>query len=197
MDIKLRIARIALASALPWLTAAPAFAAAKPPSDIARATYTAKLVDASVVVPYLTSLPVTVKLNRLTSVTEALQLDRLLAERGASALHDALSEQTLGQIEIDGGIGDPIRFARRFRDRDGEHLVLVAQRPTSAESTSGAWPAQRYPYLIVTLDLTAEGLGSGELIAAARFRTRKDGRVELDNPGFLASRLLAVRELGS
>ena len=93
--------------------------------------------------------------------------------------------------------GQPIRFARRIEDENGLHVVIVAARSTRTEAMFAAWPVQKYPYLVINLDLPPVTEGSGELIAAARFRTRKDGRIELDNPGFLASRLLAVRELGS
>ena len=78
----------------------------------------------------------------------------------------------------------------------GLYVVIVAARATTSASMFSAWPVQQYPYLVVNLDLPASGEGTGELIAAARFRARRDGRVELDNPGFLSSRLLAVRRLG-
>lgn len=184
---------IGFALAATLLLSVPALAAdaaAEPPLR-----YDARLVDSAVVVPFEGTSQVTIDVDRFTTDSELEALERRLAERGGEAIVDALSEQTLGHVRIAGGIGQPIRFARVLEDEPGRHVVLVVSRPATEGGLFGDYPTSRYPFLVVTLDFSDDGAGTGELIAAARLKTRKDGRVELDSPSFLSSRLLAVRPI--
>lgn len=186
---------IGFALALTLLLPMPALAAdsaAEPPLR-----YDARLVDSAVIVPFEGTSQVTIDIDRYTTDSELEALDRRLAERGAGAALDALTEQTLGHVRLGAtaAAGQPIRFARRVDGDPGHHVVLIVSRPATEAGLFDAYPVSQYPYLVITLDFDGEGPGTGDLVAAARLQTRKDGRVELDGPSFLSSRLLAVRPI--
>jgi len=183
----------ALAAALLFPTPTlAADAAAEPPLR-----YDARLVDSAIVVPFEGTTQVTIDVERFTTDSELEALERRLSERGTQGALDALTEQTLGQLRVGATAtsGQPIRFARRLDADPGRHIVLIVTRETTESGLFGAYPVSKYPYLVVTLDFEGDGPGTGELIAAARLKTRQDGRVELDSPSFLSSRLLAVRPI--
>ena len=60
----------------------------------------------------------------------------VLGKDGLDALEKALEEDSVGRVQLGERTSDPIAYARRFRDGDGEHLILIAQRPIAFQVSS-------------------------------------------------------------
>jgi hypothetical protein len=155
--------------------------------------YLATLVDTSHVLPHAQSVPIRVRLERLTADDRVGDLVRVARENGESALRRALETESVGRLEINGRLGDPIAYARRIEDADGVHLLLIAERSLSLREIFGNRRSVDYPFTVVEIDLAADGSGSGNFYGAARIRPRKDGEIELDGLSPLPARLLAVK----
>lgn len=187
-----------LASALPTLSAAaPGAPAPKAAGDGAyRVSFVGTLADLGDRLPRQTTQPVKIWIDRLTSDSEAEHLSEVVRAKGQNALEQALFEDSVGRLQIGDRLGYPIAFARRFVDADGEHLLLIAQRPISFREIFRNTRSRDYPFTVVELDLDVSGHGSGEVLSAARIRTRRNGEIELLNLDVRAGRLLAVAPVG-
>lgn len=194
--LRTAIAALAAIIALPFLLAAA------PNSPPARAgaeavAFTATLADLGGRASRQGTLPVKIWVDRLTSDEEAAGLADLVRAEGAPALERALFGATVGRLQIGDRLGYPIAFARRFVDEQGEHLLLIAQRPISFREIFRGTRSHDYPFTVVELDLDAHGRGSGEVLSAARVLTHEDGGVEIRNLEVVAARLLAVKPVTS
>jgi hypothetical protein len=164
-------------------------------SDV-KASYLGHLVDISRTFPRDSTRPVKVWIDRLTTDEEAAHLADLARTRGVDALEEALGEDSVGRVQMGERVADPVAYARRFVDADGEHLILIARRPIAFREFFRSARSVDYPFTVIQLDLDEEGRGSGEVLTAARFRLGKNGEIELENYDFIAARLLAVKPLG-
>jgi hypothetical protein len=158
--------------------------------------YLATLVDTSHVLPHAQSVPIRVRLERLTADDRVADLVRVARDKGELALRRALETESVGRLEINGRLGDPISYARRIEDADGVHLLLISERSLSLREIFGNRRSVDYPFTVVEIDLAPDGSGSGNFYGAARIRPRKDGDIELDGLSALPARLLAVKAVG-
>ena len=188
-----------LAISLPTLAAAsPGAPAPQAAGDGAyRVSFVGTLANLGDHLPRRSTQAVKIWIDRLTTDAEAATLAERVRAKGPDALEQALFGATVGRLQIGDRLGYPIAFARRFADADGEHLLLIAQRPISFREIFRNTRSRDYPYTVVELDLDASGHGSGEVLSAARVRTLANGEVELQNLEFLTARLLAVSPLGT
>ena len=171
-------------------------AASEAPASAPQTVYLATVVDTSHVSPRGASMPIRVRLDRLTSDERVAELVGIAHEKGEPALRRALAGEALGRLEIDGRLGDPITYARRIEDADGAHLLLVALRSVSIREVFGSRRSVDYPFTVVQIDLDDAGHGGGAYYGVARVRPQKDGEIEVDGLGILPDRLLAVRAAG-
>jgi hypothetical protein len=166
------------------------------PAPPEKSSYLGHLVDISRTMPRSSTRSVKIWIDRLTTDDEAAHLADLAHTRGVDALEEALGEDTVGRVQVGERTSDPIAYARRFRNGDGEHLLLISRRPIAFREFFRSARSVDYPFTVIELDLDAQGKGSGEVLTAARFRMKKDGMIELENYDFVAARLLAVKPLG-
>jgi len=183
-----RIQPIAIAVCLA-LSAVAVARAASPPAT----TYIATLVDDHAIGLRTSSLPITIRLDRLTTGEEDEAVATAARSGKENVLRDALRRNFVGRIEINGRLGDPISYATRTVDQDGTHLLLIAPRALSPREIFRGWWSVDYPFVVVELDLRPDGTGSGHFYAATRIRTRKDGDIALTDLFFFPSRLMAVK----
>jgi hypothetical protein len=160
-------------------------------------TYVATLVDSTHILPMAESVPITIRLERFTTGSEASHFSDVARARDETALRKALSEDFIGQLRIDNHLSDPIAYARRVDDQSGHHLMLIAQRPLSMREIFQGWPSVDYPFTVIELDLGPNGAGSGTIYLAARIRPHENGEIELVGYDFLPSRLMAVKKVAS
>ena len=160
-------------------------------------TYIATLVDSTHILPMADSVPITIRLDRYTTESEAAHLSDVAKVKNEQGLRQALGEDFVGQLQIDNHLSDPIAYARRVEDANGTHLMLIAQRPLTMREIFQGWPTVDYPFTVLELDLGPNGTGSGTMYLAARIRPRKNGKIELVGYDFLPSRLMAVKKTQS
>ena len=74
-----------------------------------------------------------------------------------------------GVIRTPGSAGYPFRYARRIAAANGdEQLVVVIDRPIGFAEFRQGWQTVDYPFTIVKMTVSAQGGGSGQLLAATR-----------------------------
>ena len=168
-----------------------AFAAAEPAA--VDTVYLATVVDSSHVLPHSVSVPIRVRLDRLTADDRVAELVQVAQRQGESALQRSLQRESVGRLEINGRLGDPIAYARRIEDADGAHLLLIAERSISLREIFGNRRSVDYPFTVVEIDLAPDGAGGGLFYGAARLRPRRDGEIELDGLSLMPARLLGVK----
>ena len=147
--------------------------------------------------PRQTTLPVKIWVDRLSSDAEAEHLGDVARAKGEIALQNALTEDSVGRIQIGDRLAVPIAFARRYSDGDGEHLLLIAQRRVAFGEIFRNTRSSDYPYTVFEIDLDPTGHGGGDVLAAARIYAHRDGQVEIRNLDIVPTRLLGVSPLGS
>jgi hypothetical protein len=155
--------------------------------------YLATLVDTSHVLPGAESIPIRVRLARLTADDRVADLASVAREKGALALRRALETESVGRLEINGHLGNPISYARRTEDASGVHLLLISERSLSLREIFGMRRSTDFPFTVVEIDLAPDGSGTGNFYGAARIRPRKGGELELDGLSPLPARLMAVK----
>jgi hypothetical protein len=158
--------------------------------------YLATLVDTGHVLPRAESVPLRIRLDRLTSDDEADALAKVSASGRELSLRQAFFGRYLGRLEINGRLGDPIVYARRFEDERGSHLVVIAQRFIGLRERFANVRSTDYPFTVIELDFRADGRADGEMSLAARLRPEGGGRIGYQSLGFVPGRLLAVKRLG-
>jgi hypothetical protein len=183
---------VGVALALLASAVAPVFA--KPHQTAAGgAVYHATLIDTSPVLRRSSTAPIRIRLDRLTTDFEVRALSNA-ARRGPAAFREVFFTRAIGRIDIDGRLGDPIYYARRYSDAKGEHLIVVAQRSIDAREHFANRRSVAYPYTVVELDLDAEGQ-MGSYTFAARLEPQRDGTIDYRSLAFVPGRLMAVRQL--
>jgi hypothetical protein len=185
---------ILASAALPSFARAPYFEpGAEAGVDAGGGVYLATLHETTSILGRSITVPIRIRLDRLTTDAEVEALAGA-AKRGQAAFREVFFAQALGRIEIDGRLGDPIYYARRYSDQQGEHLIVVGQRFVSAADHFANRRSVRYPYSVVELDLDAEGT-MGSYTFAARLEPQRDGTIDYRSFSFVPARLLAVRRL--
>ena len=193
------VAALALlaSSALPAAAETPQpFAPIAPFAETARqddggGVYLATLIDTSTVLRRQSTAPIQIRLDRLTTDAEVGALASA-ARQGPAAFREVFFTRAIGRIDIDGRLGDPIYYARRYSDERGEHMIVVAQRFVSAQEHFANRRSVDYPYTVLELDFDADG-AMGSYTFAARLEPRRDGTIVYKSLAFVPARLMAVR----
>lgn len=139
------------------------------------------------------SVDLTMRVREYTSDEELQELAEILAEGGQDALQRRMEKLRLGTIAPTGRLGSDIAVARRRSTENGTRIVLVTARSMSFLELRSGGRSTDYPFSIVRFDLDDEGRGEGQVIAAARVRFDKEGRLEVESLGRGDIRLSRVR----
>jgi hypothetical protein len=195
-----RIVRYAVVAALALVGASSGARAQVATPEAAHSeptTYVATLVDTQNLLRFASTVPMKVRLERLTSDDEAAELSALGGHKRELELRQALYNQYVGRLEIDGRIGDPIVYARRYSDERGEHLVLIAERYIPIWEYFSHLRSVDYPFTVAQLDLAPDGRAGGTIYLAAKVFANDAGELQYQGFDFLPDRLLGVRRLGA
>ncbi len=163
----------------------------------------AREVYAGYVLPNSGSLPrvgaqrLEVIVNEFTSAAETERLVGVLKAKGQRALETAMGKLDIGRVQIGGSPSYPIATAHVFEDKELQtrRLVLILSRPISFAEIFRGDRSRNYPYTLVELALDGPGIdsgGSGEMLAAAKIRLEKDGKVDIENLEAQPRRILKV-----
>ena len=178
-------------SALPAAAETPEPFAVTARQDDGGGVYLATLIDTSTVLRRQSTAPIQIRLDRMTTDAEVGALARA-ARQGPAAFREVFFTRAIGRVDIDGRLGDPIYYARRYSDGQGEHMIVVAQRFVSTEEHFANRRSVDYPYTVLELDFDADG-AMGSYTFAAQLEPRRDGTIVYKSLAFVPARLMAVR----
>ncbi|MEA2599769.1 MAG: hypothetical protein QOF89_761 [Acidobacteriota bacterium] len=137
--------------------------------------------------------PVVIHIDHYSSEAEVQRLKGILADKGPSALRDALWDLEAGYIRVGGGLGYPIAVATSRPDGKGGRVVrLMMDRPISYREAVTDALSRDYPFSYVEIPVNGNGKGEGKFIAAARVSITA-GTVDIESYGIQPLRLLNVR----
>lgn len=180
---------LALASLLVLPLATPALAATQ--SNAPGQRYTAVAMD----LDRGQASQLTIAIERWSSEAERERLMRTMLEKGASALLDTLRDlPRVGYLQVDGGLGWDLHFARKVPDADGgERLIIGTDRPVSFWEASQQPRSIEYPFTVIEIRLK-DGQGEGTLSLATRVIPDKANNiVVLENYDMQRIRLTNVK----
>ncbi|MEO8277216.1 MAG: hypothetical protein ABI639_13465 [Thermoanaerobaculia bacterium] len=160
----------------------------------AREVYSGNLLPNTGSFPRTGSQRIKVVINEFTSADETDRLVGLLKSKGHRALETALSKLEVGRIQIGDKLSYPVASAHVFEDQELQtrHLVLIVSRPISFGEIVRGSRSKEYPYTLVELEVDGAGIGSGEMLAAAKIQLEKDGKVDIENLEAQPRRILKV-----
>jgi hypothetical protein len=117
-----------------------------------------------------------------TSNEEVLQLMEVLHKRGYEQFRGALNGMKKGAIQPIGGRGTKLDLhaAQSFPTEKGRHIILVAESYSWDIGTSFYYD-QRFPFLVIELDINNKGKGKGRIYLSARIKLTSKGTIELDS----------------
>lgn len=137
----------------------------------------------------------TIAIERWSSEAERERLMSTMLEKGASALLDTLCDlPRVGYLQVDGGLGWDLHFARKVPDVDGgERLIIGTDRPVSFWEASRQPRSVEYPFTVIEIRLK-DGQGEGTLSVATRVIPDKANNiVVLENYDMQRIRLTNVK----
>lgn len=117
-----------------------------------------------------------------TSNEEVLQLMEVLHKRGYEQFRGALHGMKKGAIQPIGGRGTKLDLhaAQSIPTEKGRHVILVAESYSWDIGTSFYYD-QRFPFLVIELDINDKGKGKGKIYLSARIKLTSQGTIELDS----------------
>ncbi len=137
--------------------------------------------------------PVVIHIDHYSSDAQIANLKGILADKGPSALRDALWNLEAGYFRINGGLGYPIAAATSRPEGNGGRVVrLMIDRPISFREEVNDTLSRDYPFSYVEIHLDGSGKGEGKFIAAAKVSITA-GTVDIESFGIQPLRLLQVK----
>ncbi len=130
--------------------------------------------------------PVTVRVNRIMSQSEAEPFVRAFKAGGAAALRKQLAGiPPVGTVRIGGGAETPTRLAIARSVGDGRLVTIVADQPLVfvGAGVPGAKSKEGYDFAVIDLQIDAKGSGSGTVAPAAKIKLNQDAFVVEDYSG--------------
>jgi hypothetical protein len=176
------------------------FALAAVPEDAeGDVQYTGVLIGTGGVVGGATSW-VDMYVERFTTQEETLELLKILDENGQDALVRRLEKRDIGSINIPSGSGPQggrvgLSVARKIESETGTIIRLFTARPMTFLERYRGGRSQDYPFGLIELMLDKDGNGQGAVVAAAKVKITKEGRLELESLGNQYIKITNVRRV--
>jgi hypothetical protein len=119
-----------------------------------------------------------------TSDEEVLQLIDVYTKMGYEQFRAALHGMNKGTVQPIGGRGTKLALhaAQSFPTKKGRQIILVAESYSWDIGTSFSFD-QRFPFLVIQLDLNKKGTGRGKVFLSARIQLTSEGIIEMDSYG--------------
>lgn len=143
-----------------------------------------------------TSLPFTLRINRLTSADEVRQLNSALQEGRQDELLRELSRLDAGRIQIGSGVGLPANAIIVDNQGNGRTKITVLyQRDVRFGELRRGARSTNYPFGYAEM-YVGRGDNEGMLIPAAHVRLRDGNTWEVEDFGTFPARLMGLRVRG-
>jgi len=139
---------------------------------------------------------VLVSVDRWTTPQDREKLLTVFNEKGPDKLLDALVDSPkVGYIRLPNTLAWDLRYAFQTPLPDGgRRVVLITDRPISVEEARNNPRVSDYPFTLLEIHFTKEGVGVGKMSVATKISLSKDKMtIELENYGIEPVRLTEVR----
>ena len=144
-----------------------------------------------------TSLPFTLRINRITTADEVRQLNSALQEGRQDELLRELSRLDAGRIQIGTGVGLPANAIIVDNQGNGRTKITVLyQRDVRFGELRRGARSTNYPFGYAEM-YVGRGDNEGMLIPAAHVRLRDGNTWEVEDFGTFPARLMGLRVRGS
>jgi hypothetical protein len=137
--------------------------------------------------------PVTIWVDAYTSDTDAQKLLTILAEKGQTALRDALGNYRAGRLRIGTSTSYPIAVARQIPAADGRIVRLATNAPLTGFQIQQGMRSQDYPIGFIELKLKSDGTGEGTVVGMAQVSFDEKGNLNIASYATSPGRLTNVR----
>jgi len=127
---------------------------------------------------------VEIQIDRWSTEAERQKLITVFIEKGPAKLLDALQDtKPVGYFKLPTRLSYDLRFARQTAlDDGGTRIVILTDRPISAEEARTQARTMDYPFTLVEIHLKKDGTGSGKLSLATKIELDKEkNSVVLEN----------------
>lgn len=140
------------------------------------------------------SFGLTIRVEGLTTDGQVQELIGILKQKGQDGVVSALEDtKDIGRVSPTASTGTGMRFVRiRPNKIGGQHIVLATNRPFAFGELYNGTRSLDYPIGILTLDVDANGKGTGSFAPACKIKFNKKGELEIEHYGQKPFRLANV-----
>ncbi len=138
--------------------------------------------------------------KEFTSTDQALELLKVLQDKGPDGLERELRKRDIGSIVTSKSVGASrgfmtIAVARKHESETGTIIRLFTARPMSFLELYHSGRSIDYPFGLIELMLDKDGNGQGAVIAAAKVEITEEGNLNLESMGNQYLKITNVRRV--
>ena len=117
-----------------------------------------------------------------TTDEEVLHLIEVFDNRGYEQFRSTLRGMNKGAIHPIGGRGTKLILlaAQNIQTEKGRQIILVAESYSWDIGTSFSFD-QRFPFMVIELDINKKGRGKGKIYLSARIKLTSNGTIEMES----------------
>jgi hypothetical protein len=117
-----------------------------------------------------------------TSDEEVSHLIEVFSKRGYEQFRSTLHGMIKGELHPIGGRGSKLilHAAQNIQTDKGRQIILVAESYSWDIGTSFSFD-QRFPFMVILLDLNNKGKGKGKIYLSARIKLTDKGTIEMES----------------
>ena len=112
--------------------------------------------------------PVTIWIDAYTTDQVVDSLKKTLADKGQTALRDALQNYTAGRIRVGTNTSYRLAVARQRVSPEGRVILLATNAPLNGYQIQPGLRTQDYPVAFIKLTLKPDGKGEGTVVGLAK-----------------------------
>jgi hypothetical protein len=124
------------------------------------------------------------RITQYTTDEEVQNFAQLVKEKGTDALRRALEKEDKGRINRVGTTGNQIAVARKRQEGPDTIITVVTARTMPFLELYNGGRSTGYPFGYLQVKIDAKGVGTGQIMAAAKIRFDKEkGTYEIESYG--------------
>ena len=124
------------------------------------------------------------RITQYTTDDEIQAFAQLVKDKGTDALRRALEKEDKGRINTTGSTGNQIAVARKRQQGADTIITIVTARTMPFLELYNNGRTTDYPFGYLQVKLDAKGVGTGQIMAAARIRfDKKKGQYQIESYG--------------
>ena len=124
------------------------------------------------------------RITQYTTDEEVQKFAQLVKEKGTDVLRRALEKEDKGRINAVGSTGNQIAVARKRQQGENTIITIVTARTMPFVELYNGGRTTDYPFGFLQVTLNAQGVGTGQIMAAAKIRfDKKKEKYEIESFG--------------